>query len=93
MTDVGLRRRHVRKARDYWLSSEVTTIEPGGGISAEEADWLSRFRVELAVYRPNSVLRALFRAINRRDTMVVPDRPGDDHDYYDDSGDFSDSFG
>ncbi len=92
VTDVGLRPRHLTKARAYWLSSEVTTIEPGRGISPDEVEWLSRFRVELAVYRPNSVLRALFRAINRQTTMVVPARP--DHDDYDDSGDdFSDSFG
>ena len=47
------------------------------------------------MYRPESVLRALFRAISRQTAMVVPDRPGDDHYYddYDDSSDLSDSFG
>ena len=91
--DVGLRPRHVRKAREYWLTSEVSTVAAGNGISDKEAAWLSRFQMELAVYRPNSVLRALFRAINRQTAMEVPARPDDDV-YYDDSDDsFSDSFG
>ena len=93
--DVGLRPRHVKKARHFWLTSEVSAVEPARGVSKQEAAWLSRFRMEVAVYRPESVLRALFRAINRQTAMVVPDRPGDDHYYddYDDSGDLSDSFG
>lgn len=91
--DVGLRPRHTKKARAYWLPSAVSTVAAGKGISEEEAGWLSRFRMELAVYRPGSVLRALFRSINKHTAMEVPARPDDDI-YYDDSDDsFSDSFG
>ena len=89
--DVGLRPRQVKARREYWLHSDVRSVEPGGGLSEEEAAWLARYRMELAVYRPETILRALFRAINRREELQVaggPDGPiGDDDD-----GSF-DSFG
>jgi len=71
VVDVGLRPRHVLKQRAYWLASEVRDVTPGGGLSRKEAAWLSRYRVELAVYRPEAILKALFRAINRREEMVM----------------------
>jgi hypothetical protein len=71
VVDVGLRPRHVLSHREYWLASEVAQVTPGGGLSAEEAKWLSRYRVELAVYRPEAILRALFRAINRQEELVM----------------------
>ena len=72
VVDVGLRPRHVARHRDYWLEAEVRNVDTGGGLSAEEAAWLARYRMELAVYRPEAILRALFRAINRREELALP---------------------
>jgi hypothetical protein len=63
--DVGLRPRHAGR---YWgviRRHEGTKVEPGDGISNAEAVWLSRRELELAVIRPEVVLKRLFRAINR----------------------------
>ena len=88
--DVGLRPGHAKAHREYWLHSDVRNVEPGGGLSGADAEWLSRYRMELAVYRPETILRALFRAINRREELKVPARADGAGD--DDDGGF-DSFG
>jgi len=90
--DVGLRPRHVAKHEAYWLASGVHDVDAGGGLSAEEATWLARYQVELAVYRPEAVLRALFRAINQSGELALAAAdsggPSDDSDV-----DSFDSFG
>ena len=37
------------------------------GVSVEEAAWLSRYTLELAVIRPEQVLKRLYRAIHKQD--------------------------
>jgi DNA-directed RNA polymerase subunit RPC12/RpoP len=88
--DVGLRPRHVAKHEAYWLASEVRSVEAGGGLSTEEAAWLSRYQVELAIYRPEAILRALFRAINESGEMALA---GTDGAGPSDGDDGFDSFG
>jgi hypothetical protein len=65
IVDVGLRPSHAKPFRGLLLSSG-RTASPGEGITAEEAEWLSRYTLELAAIRPEQVLKRLFRAINRR---------------------------
>lgn len=89
--DVGLRPGHAARRREYWLGSEVRSVELGGGLTAQEAAWLSRYRMELAVYRPEAILRALFRAINRREELAMPAAAHAPVDDGDDGG--FDSFG
>jgi DNA-directed RNA polymerase subunit RPC12/RpoP len=64
IVDVGLRPVHA--APFQGLYEEVhKEIPSGGGISPEEAQWLSRHRLELAVIRPEQIVKRLFRAMSQ----------------------------
>jgi hypothetical protein len=86
VVDVGIRPKHARALRPLAMRPAGRTIA-GHGIGAAEAAWLSAFGLELAAFRPEYILKALFRAINGR---------GDENDFevdaeaFDDAGD---SFG
>ncbi|HEX8699029.1 MAG TPA: hypothetical protein VF815_09350 [Myxococcaceae bacterium] len=64
IVDVGLRPVHAGPFKGLYenVGREVPT---GGGISAEEAKWLSRYSLELAVIRPEQIVKRLFRAMSQ----------------------------
>jgi hypothetical protein len=64
IVDVGLRPVHASPFTKFFeqVSHEVPS---GGGISPDEAQWLSRNRLELAVIRPEQVVKRLFRAMSQ----------------------------
>jgi hypothetical protein len=86
VVDVGIRPKHARALRTLCVRPAGRAVA-GHGIGAAEAAWLSVFSLELAAFRPEQILKALFRAINGR---------GEDGDFeveadaFDDAGD---SFG
>jgi hypothetical protein len=66
VTDVGLRPGHAEPFRGLWLPAEVLHVPLDGGITPAEAEWLKSYSLELAVIRPDQVLKRLFRAMNRQ---------------------------
>jgi hypothetical protein len=67
VTDVGLRPRHATPYRRLLLAVPKTLLSAGEGINADEVEFLSTTSLELAVVRPEQVLKRLFRAINRKE--------------------------
>ena len=71
VVDVGLRPVHARTLPN------LIGAKPGPaavlGIAAAEIAWLNRYNAELAVLRPEQVLRRLFQAMNK----VADDDDGD----------------
>lgn len=66
MTDVGLRPVHAKPFDGLLFSSDRGPVQPGEGITADEAEWLSKYALELAAIKPEQVLKRLFRALNRK---------------------------
>lgn len=66
VTDVGLRPDQVQVFRGQFRPHRGNAVQPGKGISAQEAAWLSAYELELAVIRPEQVLKRLYRAITRK---------------------------
>ena len=65
VVDVGLRPEHAGPFRGLLLKvSEV--VSAGDAVSREDAEWLSRWTLELAAIRPEQVLKRLYRALNRQ---------------------------
>jgi hypothetical protein len=86
VVDVGIRPRHARALRTLC----VRPVGPGlagHGVTPAEAAWLAAFALELAAFRPEHILKALFRAINGR---ADEDSFSAESDWADDAGD---SFG
>jgi hypothetical protein len=63
VVDVGLRPVHARKLPNLIPVKAAPALALG--ISRDEFDWLSRYNAELAVLRPEQVIRRLFHAMNR----------------------------
>jgi hypothetical protein len=66
VTDVGLRPSQADVFRGLFLAAGVAVVG-GGGISGLEARWLSQYTLELAVLRPEQVLKRLYAAMNRKE--------------------------
>jgi len=64
IVDVGLRPIHAPPFKKLFQAS-TREIPSGGGISHEEARWLSRHQLELAVIRPEQIVKRLFRAMSQ----------------------------
>ncbi|MBN1208074.1 MAG: hypothetical protein JXB05_24635 [Myxococcaceae bacterium] len=64
IVDVGLRPLHAGPF-ERLLLRQNREVPAGGGLSAAEASWLSKHSLELAVIRPEQVLKRLFRAMNQ----------------------------
>ena len=62
--DLGLRPKQAERFRGFY-QKPTRPVQPGGGISEEEAKWLSGRVLELAVVRPEQLLKRLFAALNR----------------------------
>jgi len=67
VVDVGLRPGQSGPFRGLLLPSSVPAVA-GAAVSAKEAEWLSRFTLELAAVRPEQVLKRLYKAINRKES-------------------------
>jgi len=99
--DVGLRPRHAAPFAGLLLAAESPGVEATQGISTDEARWLSKSRLELAVIRPEQVLKRLFLAISRKsgdlgETMVTGGVVSDESSFGSDAGTSdggADSFG
>ena len=66
VTDVGLRPTQALVFRGLFVPVGAT-VTAGAGISAPEARWLSDHSLELAVLRPEQILKRLFAAMHRKD--------------------------
>jgi DNA-directed RNA polymerase subunit RPC12/RpoP len=64
VVDVGLRPAHARNLPN--LIRPGKALAPALGIAREELEWLQRYNAELAVLRPEQVLRRLFHAMNKQ---------------------------
>lgn len=64
IVDVGLRPVHAAPFKKLFQDS-TREIPWGGGISREEARWLSKHQLELAVIRPEQIVKRLFRAMSQ----------------------------
>lgn len=71
VTDVGLRPRHAKPYRRLLVSVPTGGVQAGQGISNDEVRWLNEYALELAVIRPEQVLKRLFRAMNRKEKASV----------------------
>jgi hypothetical protein len=70
--DVGLRPAHADRFYGLFTSANHLRVQPTEGITPQEAQWLSRYLLELAVIRPEQVLKRLFRAINHPPDPSIP---------------------
>lgn len=77
VVDVGLRPGQTSKYRGLYRPS-TTRVTVGGGITQKEAEWLSRYTLELAAIRPEQVLRRLFAAVSRQRETDRRPKPDDD---------------
>lgn len=66
IVDVGLRLCHAKPYRGLFLRAPGKTIRESNGVQSEEAKWLECYALELAVIRPEQILKRLFRAMNRQ---------------------------
>ena len=64
IVDVGLRPVHAKPFEGLYEDAR-REIPSGGGISPEEAKWLSRHSLELAVIRPEQIVKRLFRSMSQ----------------------------
>jgi hypothetical protein len=85
VVDVGLRPGHAKHFEGLLLPSSTRGVQPGNGISALEAEWLTKYVLELAVIHPEQILKRLFRAMTQHfdadeptyDSTVVVGDSGD----------------
>ena len=95
VTDVGLRPRHAKPFQRLLFPPPAGKHgTPAEGISPEELSWLNQNVLELAVIRPEQILKRLFRAINGKETAISDEDTSGV--YYDDrsfSSDAADSDG
>jgi len=61
--DLGLRPRHAGPFRGLLIEPPGKPVDPGDGIDAAEAEWLTRYRLELAAVRPEQVIKRLFAGL------------------------------
>ncbi len=65
VSDVGLRPRQAKAFIGLYKPHTGAAVPAGHGVSAWEATWLSSQELELAVIRPEQVLKRLYKALNR----------------------------
>lgn len=64
VVDVGLRPAHAPAFKGLWLRSGPEALVRSRGSSDREQRWLANWALELAVVRPEQVIKRLFRAIS-----------------------------
>jgi hypothetical protein len=75
IVDVGLGPAHAGAFKGCWKATVGAPVTATAHLSSRDAEWLSRFTLELAVVRPEQVLKRLFRAMS--DSALVPTASGD----------------
>lgn len=83
IVDVGLRLQHAKPFESCWRPRMVNA-PISMDLGPRERDWLSRYTLELAVIRPEQIIKRLFRALSNEAELPV-----DDAMVYADSGAFS----
>lgn len=73
--DVGLRPMQADAIQGPFLPGREGDVGTEPGLSDWEAKWLAKYRLELAVIRPEQVVKRLFRAINQ----PLTERPNADN--------------
>lgn len=68
VTDVGLRPDQAGVFRGLFRPHSGNRVQAGKGVSVSEAEWLSDYELELAVIRPEQVLKRLYKAMTRNDS-------------------------
>ena len=68
VTDVGLRPAQAKPFAGLFKPHAGQAVQIVGGISIAEAEWLNQQSLELAVIRPEQVLKRLYKALHRDDT-------------------------
>lgn len=63
--DVGLRPSQAAAFAGSFLPGSDRDLGDGEGVTAWEKAWLAKYRLEIAVIRPEQVVKRLFRAINQ----------------------------
>jgi DNA-directed RNA polymerase subunit RPC12/RpoP len=66
VVDVGLRPGHAGPFKGCW-QLQSGTVMPQQELSAGEYKWLSQYTLELAVIRPEQVIKRLFRALSNKE--------------------------
>lgn len=61
--DLGLRPNHAGPLRGLYQRRTDAAIQAGGDITAAEARWFDRYRLELAAFRPEDILKRLHRGL------------------------------
>ncbi len=74
VVDVGLRPDDARRLRGLLREGGDSHADAGEGITEVESRWLSRYVLELAVFRPERILKRLFQAIHH--PINADDHPG-----------------
>lgn len=63
--DAGLRPAQAKPLEKLWEPALPTKVNlRGPGFTAEEANWLERYRLSLAAIRPEQVIKRLFRSVS-----------------------------
>ncbi|MEN9665947.1 MAG: hypothetical protein RLZZ326_2310, partial [Planctomycetota bacterium] len=73
--DVGLRPMQAAAIKGPFMNGNAKDVGTEPGLSAWEATWLAKHRLELAVISPEQIVKRLFRAINQPPT----ERPNADN--------------
>jgi len=63
--DVGLRPMQAAAIKGPFITGNAKDVGTEPGLSAWEAKWLAKHRLELAVISPEQIVKRLFRAINQ----------------------------
>ncbi|MBA3460910.1 MAG: hypothetical protein H0T46_13155 [Deltaproteobacteria bacterium] len=88
VVEVGIRPAHARSLKGVWRAA--TTPVDTAVVTDDERRWLTNYTCELAAIRPEQVIKRLFTAITKEDTLQpASDYIADGGDYYVDSFSFS----
>lgn len=77
VVDIGLRPVHAPPFLGLFQESKDRVFPEGEGLTAQECDWLSTYTLELAVIKPEQVLKRLYRAINKQPSNAKAAADGD----------------
>src|SRR5262249_58525098 len=61
--DLGLRPRHARPFHGLLQRGDGIRLDPEDGINPDEAEWLVKYKLELAAARPEQVLKPVFAGL------------------------------
>jgi hypothetical protein len=65
VVDLGLRPSHAKRFRGLWIAAPSAGALFTSDMPAAAAEWLARYALELAVIRPEQLLKRLYRAMTQ----------------------------